>query len=57
MSDEITLYLVQEAGPATLFTPTPRAAKRLLEFFTAQINNGSHAPGVPECHAPLRALV
>jgi hypothetical protein len=26
-------------APATLFTPTPKAAKRLLEFFTAQINN------------------
>jgi hypothetical protein len=22
-----------------LFTPTPKAAKRVLEFFTAQINN------------------
>jgi len=22
-----------------LFTPTPRAAKRVLEFFTAQVNN------------------
>jgi hypothetical protein len=25
--------------PARLFTPTPKAAKRGLEFFTAQINN------------------
>ena len=25
--------------PAPLFTPTPQAAKRVLEFFTAQINN------------------
>src|SRR5271168_3822704 len=24
---------------ARLFTPTPKAAKRVLEFFTAQINN------------------
>jgi hypothetical protein len=23
----------------TFFTPTPKAAKRVLEFFTAQINN------------------
>jgi hypothetical protein len=23
----------------TLFTPTPKAARRVLEFFTAQINN------------------
>jgi hypothetical protein len=25
--------------PAQLFAPTPKAAKRVLEFFTAQINN------------------
>jgi hypothetical protein len=25
--------------PAPLFTPTPKAAKRVLEFFTAQVNN------------------
>jgi site-specific recombinase XerD len=25
--------------PASLFTPTPKAAQRVLEFFTAQINN------------------
>lgn len=25
--------------PARIFTPTPKAAKRVLEFFTAQINN------------------
>src|SRR5947209_8074542 len=25
--------------PGTLFTPPPKAAKRVLEFFTAQINN------------------
>ena len=28
-----------EQQPAPLFTPTPQAAKRMLEFFTAQINN------------------
>ena len=27
----------------TLFTPTPKAARRVLEFFTAQINN-DHTP-------------
>jgi hypothetical protein len=26
-------------SPAPLFTPTPKAAKRVLEFFTGQINN------------------
>ena len=25
--------------PAPLFAPTPKAAKRVLEFFTTQINN------------------
>jgi hypothetical protein len=25
--------------PARLFAPTPKAAKRVLEFFTVQINN------------------
>ena len=30
----------RELHPAPLFTPTPKAAKRVLEFFTAQINNG-----------------
>ena len=25
--------------PASLFTPTPKAARRVLEFFTAQVNN------------------
>jgi hypothetical protein len=28
-----------EFQPTALFTPTPKAAKRVLEFFTAQINN------------------
>ena len=39
MSNEITLYPVNELRPAALFTPTPKAARRVLEFFTAQINN------------------
>ena len=29
--------------PAQLFAPTPKAAKRVLEFFTAQINNDTPA--------------
>ena len=29
----------REQSPAPLFTPTPQAARRMLEFFTAQINN------------------
>ena len=36
MSTELT---TTEQQPAPLFTPTPQAAQRMLEFFTAQINN------------------
>jgi site-specific recombinase XerD len=39
MSNEIILYPANELAPAALFTPTPKAARRALEFFTAQINN------------------
>ena len=34
-----TQLSTSEQLPASLFTPTPKAAKRMLEFFTAQINN------------------
>ena len=36
---EIALSPAPELQPAPLFTPTPKAAKRVLEFFTAQVNN------------------
>ena len=39
MTTEIILSPAPELQPAPLFTPTPKAAKRVLEFFTAQINN------------------
>jgi site-specific recombinase XerD len=39
MSTEIILSPTPALQPAPLFTPTPKAAKRVLEFFTAQINN------------------
>lgn len=39
MSTEIILSRAPELQPAPLFAPTPKAAKRVLEFFTAQINN------------------
>ena len=39
MSADIILSPAAGLQPAPLFTPTPRAAKRVLEFFTAQINN------------------
>ena len=39
MTTEIILSPSPELHPTPLFTPTPKAAKRVLEFFTAQINN------------------
>ena len=36
---ELILSLPAPLPPASLFTPTPEAARRVLEFFTAQINN------------------
>jgi len=35
----IVLSPAPELQPAALFTPTPKATRRVLEFFTAQINN------------------
>ena len=43
--------------PASLFTPTPEAARRVLEFFTARINNDHTRPRLPERRATLRRLV
>ena len=39
MSTELTITPTSEQLPAPLFTPTPRPPQRMLEFFTAQINN------------------
>ena len=36
---EIVLAPAPELLPAPLFAPTPKAARRVVEFFTAQINN------------------
>jgi hypothetical protein len=35
----IELFPARAAAAPTLFTPTPKTAKRVLEFFTAQVNN------------------
>ena len=35
----LTLSPASPLRPASLFTPTPEAARRVLEFFTARINN------------------
>src|ERR1700694_978002 len=39
MATEIIPSPAPAVLPARLFTPTPKAAKRVLEFFTTQINN------------------
>ena len=38
LSTEIISSPASALQPAPLFTPTPKAAKRVLEFFTAQVN-------------------
>jgi site-specific recombinase XerD len=39
MTNEIILPPIAQLTPAPIFAPTPKAAKRVLEFFTAQISN------------------
>jgi hypothetical protein len=39
MTTEIILAPSPDLQPAPLFTPTPKAAKRVLESFTGKINN------------------
>src|ERR1700674_1224346 len=39
MTTEIILAPRPSLQPAPLFTPTPKAAKRVFEFFTTQIEN------------------
>jgi site-specific recombinase XerD len=38
-STDIILFAAPKLMPAQLYAPTPKAAQRVLEFFTAQINN------------------
>ena len=44
-----TQLSTRELHPAPLFTPTPQAAQRMLEFFTAQLNN-PHTRRLRELH-------
>ncbi len=39
MSADVILSPAPELQPAPIFAATPKAAKRVLEFFTAQVNN------------------
>ena len=38
-STDIVRSPAPDLQPVTLFTPTPKATERVLEFFTTQINN------------------
>jgi hypothetical protein len=40
-TNELIIAPSQDLRPATLFAPTRKAARRFLEFFTAQINTAS----------------
>ena len=39
MSKELTRFPSSERALARLFAPTPKAKRRVVEFFTAQINS------------------
>jgi site-specific recombinase XerC len=39
MAADLIIALASDLLPAALFAPTPKAARRVLEFFTAQVNN------------------
>ena len=39
MTNDLIVTPASDLLPAPLFMPTPKAARRALEFFTAQVNN------------------
>ena len=49
MTTELNITPSTEQHPSPLFTPTPQAARRMLEFFTAQLNN-PHTRRLRELH-------
>ena len=51
-STDILVSPSRELQPAPLFTPTPKAAKRVLEFFTGEFS----PPTVKQSLAALRML-
>src|SRR5216683_1171368 len=55
--NEIILAPAAELQPAPLFTPTPKAAQRVLEFFTAQINNDHTRKAYLNANTPFSRLV
>jgi len=57
MSAQLATSPAPAVFPATLFTPTPKAAKRVLEFFHRADQPRPHAQGVSERHAPFCPVV
>jgi hypothetical protein len=57
MTTEIILAPSPDLQPAPFFTPTPKAAKRVLEFFTGQVNNDHTRRAYYERNSALRRLV
>jgi len=55
MSTEIIISPSPELQQPALFTSTPKAAKRVLEFFTAQINNEHTRKAYLNAAATLRS--
>jgi len=53
MTTEIILSLAPELQHAPLFAPTPMTAKRVQEFFTAQINNDNARKAFPRAAPPF----
>jgi hypothetical protein len=54
---EIILSPAPELQPAPLFTPTPKAGKRVLEFFTAQVNKRPHPQAQERALSPDPTMV
>ena len=56
MSTELIISPASGDLPAQLYAPTPKAAKRVLEFFTAQINNDHTRRASPASHLAIVAV-
>ena len=57
MSTGLILSPAPSLQPAKLFTPTPKATKRVLEFFTAQINNDHTRKAYLNATVPVEASI
>jgi hypothetical protein len=57
MTTALILFPAPGLVPARLFAPTPKAARRVMEFFTAQIDNDHSAKptSTPRAASPAGA--